>query len=199
MMYIEYIECDRTTPIEIFRFLGNQGSTWSEGSADKLVLQLGRTMRLGPHPSYLALWEIPDLSRLDAWEDYFCSPAAAKNHRSQAMHRAIHIQRAGLYDVLYSRPSPEDDTLFVVEYHDPQTSSAEEIVAAMTVRAKTHSRVSMRFVLQRVGALGPEPAVLTIWSGASYVAFEDLFRDDRMPKLRLETCGVYRKFGEEIL
>ena len=118
MIYLEFIERDRAMPIEIFRQLGNQASAWAEGAEDRMILQLGRTLRLGPAPSYLCLWEIPDLSRLDSWEAYFHSPAARMNNRSLAMHRAIHIQRAGLYDLL-SRGEPLEAPLHIVEYIDP--------------------------------------------------------------------------------
>jgi hypothetical protein len=198
MMYIEYIERDRTMPVEIFRYLGNQESAWTEGSVDKMVLQLGRTMRLGPHPSYLALWDIPDLKRLDDWEDYFHSPAAGQNRRSQAMHRAIHIQRAGVYDVLADHQLPVH-SIFVVEYYQPQGVSAEDALAALQRRAKKHSEVSIVYILMRIGALGPDPPLLAIWNGPSYTAFEQLFRDEESAGLRLETCGVYRKWGDEIL
>jgi hypothetical protein len=198
MMYVEFIERDRTMPVEIFRYLGNQESAWSEESVDKMVLQLGRTMRLGPHPSYLALWDIPDLKRLDEWEDYFRSSAAGQNRRSQAMHRAIHIQRAGVYDVLADYQPPAH-SLFVVEYYQPQGAAADGTMSALQKRAKKHSKVSILYVLMRVGALGPDPPLLVIWNGPSYVAFERLFRDDEIGGLRLETCGVYRPLGEEIL
>ena len=52
MIYLEFIERDRATPIEIFRQPGNQASAWAEGAQDRMILQLGRTLRLGPAPSY---------------------------------------------------------------------------------------------------------------------------------------------------
>ena len=126
MIYLEFIERDRAMPIEIFRQLGNQASAWAEGAQDRMILQLGRTLRLGPAPSYLCLWEIPDLSRLDSWEEYFHSPAARMNNRSLAMHRAIHIQRAGLYDIL-SRSDHLEAPLHIVEYIDPQGQNDDAI------------------------------------------------------------------------
>ena len=52
MIYLEFVERDRSIPIEIFRQLGNQASAWAEGARDRMILQLGRTLRLGPAPSY---------------------------------------------------------------------------------------------------------------------------------------------------
>src|SRR5215467_5031964 len=124
-------------PIEIFRRLGNQGSDWTEGAEDRVVLQLGRTLRLGPVPSYLCLWDIPSVARLDSWEDYFHSPAAARNARSLAMHRAIHIQRAGLYDVL-DRVENLQAPLYLIEYIDPREQGDDAIRATLAERARRH-------------------------------------------------------------
>src|SRR5689334_2525060 len=98
MIYLEYIDRDRFVPIEVFRFLADQGASWAEGHIDQMVLQLGRTMRVGPTPSWLAFWRIPTADRLDAWEAYFSSDASRTDRRGNAVHRSIHIQRAGLYD-----------------------------------------------------------------------------------------------------
>jgi hypothetical protein len=62
VIYAEFIDGDRSMPIEIFRRLGNQGSGWAEGAEDRMVLQLGRTLRLRPVPNYLRLWDILSLS-----------------------------------------------------------------------------------------------------------------------------------------
>jgi hypothetical protein len=127
MIYIEFIERETGTPIEVFRHLGNQQSAWSEGATDRMILQLGRTLRLGPTPSYLCLWEIPDIGRLDAWEEYFHSSAAAENRRSQAMHRAISIQRAGLYDVLW-RAKTLDASLYLILYCEPGGATNDALI-----------------------------------------------------------------------
>ncbi len=185
-------------PIEIFRRLGNQGSDWAEGAEDRVVLQLGRTLRLGPAPSYLCLWEIPDLARLDSWEAYFHSPAAAQNSRSLAMHRAIHIQRAGLYDVL-SRGEVLDAPLYLIEYVDPQERDDDSIRAVVADRARGRDRLAHILLLRRLGRAGPDPAVLSIWAAPDHAALEPILRDDRMSGLRLADVGVYRRFGEEVL
>jgi hypothetical protein len=198
VIYAEFIDRDRAMPIEIFRQLGNQGSDWAEGAEDRVVLQLGRTLRLGPAPSYLCLWEIPSLGRLDAWEAYFHSPAAARNRRSLAMHRAIHIQRAGLYDVL-SRAETLEAPLYLIEYVDPQGVGDDSLRGIVAERACRHDRIRQILLLRRLGRAGPEPAVLSVWSAPDYAALEPILRDDRMEGLRLVDVGTYRPFGEEVL
>jgi hypothetical protein len=63
MIYVEYIERDRFLPLEIFRQLGDQ-SAWVDPD-DTLVGSFGRTMRLGPMPSYLAFWKCKGMKRMD--------------------------------------------------------------------------------------------------------------------------------------
>jgi hypothetical protein len=182
-MYVEFIERDRSMPIEIFRQLGRQGSEWAEDSVDRLVLQLGRTLRLGPAPSYLAFWDFPDIGRLDAWEEYFSSPAALLNRRSQAMHRAIHIQRAGVYDTLYA--SPASHPLYYLEYY-------RSVPPGFTVGTD-----GLVYFLRRVGCLGPEAQGIAVWGCESYRDVETLSRREggALPM----DAGVYKDFGTETL
>ena len=108
MIYLEYIERDRHVPIEVFRYMGDQSSSWINPDDDRMILQLGRTLRFGPQPSYLAFWKIAGLERLDNWESYFGGKDWYDNTRSQAVHRSIFIQRAGLYRELTEGPSAGD-------------------------------------------------------------------------------------------
>jgi hypothetical protein len=198
MIYIEFIEREAGTPIEVFRHLGNQQSAWRDGANDRMVLQLGRTLRLGPRPSYLCLWEIPDIGRLDAWEEYFHSSAAAENRRSQAMHRAISIQRAGLYDVLW-RAETLDSVLYLVLYCEPHQLTNEAVLGAYGPEQDSNQPLRHILLLRRVGRAGPDPSVLAVWGGSSYVALEPLIRTEVHPKLSVVDLGIYRPFGAEIL
>lgn len=194
MIYIEFIEREAGTPIEVFRHLGNQQSAWSEVATDRMILQVGRTLRLGPKPSYLCLWEIPDIGRLDAWEEYFNSGAAVENRRSQAMHRAISIQRAGLYDVLWQAKTLEAP-LYLILYCEPGGLTNEALINVY----QTSDTNSQLLLLRRVGKAGPNPPVLAIWGGPSYVALEPLIRDADRQTWSVVDLGIYRPFGTEIL
>ncbi len=198
MIYLEFIERDRSVPIEVFRYLGDQQSSWAEGQVDRMVLQLGRTLRLGPSPSYLAFWRIPDISRADAWEAYFASDAASRNRRSAAMHRAVHIQRAGFYDELVAA-TPHADGFHYIEYFEAD-GSAEDIEAAFKARADTHLEAALTFLLRRIGFLGPDPPHLAVWHVPAFRGIEGLARGaPASPPVRVCTAGVYRPLGSETL
>lgn len=201
MMYVEFIERDRWVPIEIFRQLGNQGSAWADGATDRMVLQLGRTLRFGPRPSYLCFWEIPGIGRLDAWEAYFQSAAAKENSRSLAMHRAINIDRAGLYDVVIAGPS-DDSRLYAVEFLDRRASGspgADDAVASMRERGISLLGREPLYLLERIGRVGPGSSHLCVWPATDYTAIEPLLRSPLSGELETSDVGIYRGFGHETL
>ena len=199
MIYLEYIERDRHVPIEVFRYMGDQSSSWINPDDDRMILQLGRTLRFGPQPSYLAFWKIAGLERLDNWESYFGGKDWYDNTRSQAMHRSIFIQRAGLYRELTEGPSAGDG-LQVVEFFDAEDVSAEDIITAFDERARRFSSATLNLLLLRIGVYGPDPAHLAVWTFPSYGAMETFLPDQNVAKgIDIRTAGIYRKLGEEIL
>jgi len=190
VIYIEFIERDRFLPIEIFRQLARQSSDWAEASQDRLLLQIGRTLRLGPMPSYLAFWEIPDIERLDAWEVYFASLEAMQNPRSQAMHRAIHIQRAGLYQTCF-KAEQLAYPLYYLEYYNTTPANG-----ACPSNPPTHLD-SLILDLRRIGYLGPQPESIRVWGCSSYSQVKVLSEQHRQDGVAPADAGVYRDLGTE--
>ena len=203
MIYLEYIERDRFVPIELFRYMGNQDAMWIEKETDRLLLQLGRTFRLGPMPSYLAFWQIATLARIDVWQRYFTSDAAFRNYRSVAMHRTVHVQRAGLYDELVmelagSRARDQNRNWYLEYFDVPASESDTAIRSAFTKRASEFPNVQMEMLLRRVGMLGPDPAHLAVWSSTQFEDFEDLARSaPESTGVHIHGAGLYRQLGNE--
>lgn len=198
MIYVEFIDRDSAIPIEVFRYVGNQQSAWAEEADDRMILQLGRTLRLGPKPAYLCFWDIPDITRLDAWEEYFHSAAATRNPRSRAMHRAIRIERAGIYDQLCRGPSLEMP-LYLIHYCEPTVITDTELLKAYKDVIQENPDLSQILLLRRLGRAGPDPELLSIWGARSYVALEPLLRRKAPSAWKVVDLGVYRAFGEEVL
>jgi len=199
MIYVEYIERDRFLPLEIFRHLGDQ-SAWVDPD-DTLVGSFGRTMRLGPMPSYLAFWKCKGMARMDEWEAHFNSPAAQFDVAEKATHRAIHLQHAGCYDELLAAPPVDRDRLFCIEYFAAHSAMPDaDVVRHYRARAATEPGAGLNFVLRRIGRLAPDPGCLAVLSFADYATLEayERRRDDDDP-LRPTAVGVYRWFGREVL
>jgi hypothetical protein len=196
VIYLEFIERDRSIPSEIFRELVDQRTSWVEATADRMVLQLRRSWHLGPAPSFLAFWQIASIDRLDHWEAYFRSGAWQHNSRSRAMHRAIHIQRAGLYDELISGGTPSDG-LYCIEFFEVAAGTGDDILlACIRGRSRRHAGVELGFLLRRIGFLGPDPTHLAVWAAATHRDIEELARDHEDDGvMRRTTTGIYREFG----
>jgi hypothetical protein len=199
MIYAEYIERDRFMPLEIFRHLGDQ-SAWTDPD-DTLVGSFGRTMRLGPMPSYLAFWKCKGMDRMDEWEAHFNAPEAQYDHAERATHRAIHLQYGGCYDELFSSDSIDRGGLYCIEYFAAHSRVPDaDIERHFRARAAHEKGGRLDFVLRRIGRLGPDPGGIAVWTFASYKALEpfERGRDDDDP-FRPTATGVYRWFGREVL
>ena len=199
MLYVEFIERDRHTPIEVFRALGVQ-SAWDDPD-DELLGQIGRTMRLGPHPAYMAFCRFHDFKRLDEWEAHFCSEKHARDRRMHAKHQAIHHFRAGCYDEIIPARRRLSGGLYYVEFFSSVRSASDsDLTAHFMARQKRHARGDLAMVLRRIGLLAPDPGGMAIWTVDNYVAIEPIARDvggtsDITPSM----VGVYRDFAGEIL
>ena len=103
LVYIEYIS--RRPDVDIATFiedsLPESQEGWGDNHADdRLLLNLGRTWRLGPEPEYLGVWYTPaaGLDRLDDWDRIFQSGAV--NHLERPFHDVARIDAAGCYTPL---------------------------------------------------------------------------------------------------
>ena len=199
MIYIEYIERDRQMPMDIFRLYANQ-SAWT-APEDGLVGMFGRTMRLGPHPAYLAFWQCKGMARMDEWEAYFRSDDFLGHGSEHATFEAIHLVRGGCYDVLVQGPVAAPESLICIEYFGAPAADADAAIAGhFRARESAAAGASLDFVLRRIGRLGPDPGCLAVWSFADYVAMEPFQRADLDgdPYRPMET-GIYRWLGRDIL
>ena len=198
MIYIEYVERDRFMPIEIFRYLGNQ-SAWTDPD-DSLVGSFGRTMRIGPMPSYLAFWKCSGMERMDEWEAYFRSEKGKNDAHELATHRAIHLQKAGCYDEIFEGKKVDRSGLHLIEYFAAGAAEPAALTKHFKDREKKASGATLSFVLRRIGLLGPAPGALAVWTFRDYVALEPFVRATAQDGAYAPTeVGVYRWFGDEIL
>ena len=198
MIYVEFIRRDRFMPVELFRALGDQ-SSWIDPE-DALVLSVGRTLRLGPHPAYLAFWRCKGMARLDEWEAHFQSDAGLGDTAELATHKAIHISDAGCFDEVVQGPRAGGG-LHYIEFLDVPAATANEALAEhFARRAERHHPAVLNHVVRRVGLLGGPLGDMAVWTVADYVGLEPLARERHAPgPFRPRRAGVYRPFGREIL
>ena len=200
MIFIEYVQWDRWIHHEIFSVLGDQ-AWWADTdpeSDDDLVGQLARTLRLGPHPSYMAIWRCRGFGKLDEWEKYFRSDEAKKDIRAVASHKAIYLSDAACYDELITGPEIGEG-LHYIEYFNTD-SPPESLHDEFSNRAAQFEDGSLNLLLRRIGVLGPDPGGMAIWTFPDYQSLEKIARDEEgQQEFGITDAGVYRNWGEEIL
>ncbi len=199
MIYVEYFQRDRFMPIEIFRMLGDQAS-WTDVD-DKLVLNVGRTMRLGPHPSYLAFWRCKGMARLDEWEAHFNSEAGRRDVYEQATLLAINLSDAGCFDEVVAGPEAAGGLQYIEFFDAPRDAANEDLARHFRERAKAYPAAALNHVVRRIGLLGPAAlGDMAVWTFEDYVALEAIARETHTTgPMRPRAAGVYRSFGKEIL
>jgi hypothetical protein len=195
MIYIEYMEHDRSIPHEMPR--GSKGQApWPDidpGAGEHPVAVLGRALSLGPQPPFLAIWHCRTMEKLDEWGIFFKARQALTLSASR---NAIHLSHAGCYEEVYAG-EPMGEGIQYIEYFS--FGMGVEKAAVMDVfrkRAWLYEHGSLNFVLCRMGPLGPDPGGLAIWTFPSHARIEEIAVDDRLQKeAGIVRAGIYRKLG----
>jgi hypothetical protein len=197
MIYIEYMEHDRSIPVEMPR--GRKGQApWPDidpAPGDHPVAVLGRALSLGPHPPYLTIWRCRTLEKLDEWDSFF---KARRGLHVSAAGNAIHLSHAGCYEEVFTGPPMEDGLQYIEYFTFPMGSEKAPVVEIFQQRSRIYAHGTLNFVLCRMGPLGPEPGGLAIWTFPSHAHIEEIIVDDRWrSEAGIVRAGVYRKMGEE--
>lgn len=200
--YIEYISRLPGVSLDDF-YEGAAGvpQTWDAEHDDQLLLNIGRTWRVGPLPEYLHVWYNPSagIERLDHWQHVFSS-GEADTLREQ-FGRVGRVDRAGLYIPLLE-PIAGSGGPYYGEYFDFAPGATREGVCAFYGQRRiAHPEWTLNLLVDRLCKLGPEPRGLAVWS---LLRFEDLDsiaadHDASDAPIRLVTSGLYADLAKEIL
>jgi hypothetical protein len=199
-VYIEYISRRPGVPLDAFHAIagpGQQGWAATHGD-DKLILNVGRTWRLGPEPEYIAVWDTPGkgVERLGEWAAIFATGEA--DHLEVPFTAVARIDVAGLYEPLLE-PVPGTGPLYYGEFFD--VASRGEARTFFEQRAREHPERVLVLAADRIGGLGPEPRGVAFWQLPHYGALEALAGelDGVESPIELVRAGLYADIGNEIL
>lgn len=201
LIYIEYISRRPEVDIPTFYRLVNQGQEgWDDAySDDQLLLNLGRTWRLGPEPEYLGVWYSPNagLERLDAWDEIFRSGAV--NHLERPFHQVARIDVAGCYRPLLDPQRTRGAIYYAEFFRAVQGLSA--VREHYQARAARHPQQRLVLLAHRIGRLAPEPGGVAVWTAPTLAAVGVLAEELDEPggPVELVAAGVYHDFSHEIL
>jgi len=197
MIYLEFIDWDRSIPADIFRLLSKQDQ-WASDQ-DRKVINVGRHKGIGGHPTYLSGWQIRDFARLDEWESHFKSAEAAMDVAEKATFQAMDFRYCGLYDELKLTDLP-DENLHVVEYFNPAPDmNNQEFMSGLEQRESIEEAGKLAVALRRIGMLGPDPAAVVIWSFPDFSSIEGFARRPPAAGQRPASTGLFKNIGFELM
>jgi hypothetical protein len=202
-VYIEYISRRPGVPLEAFHAIAGPGQTaWSaEHSDDRLILNIGRTWRLGSEPEYIAVWHTPNkgANRLGDWAAIFASGHA--DHLELPFTAVGRIDVAGFYEPLLE-PVTGSGLVYYGEFFDVASgASREDVVSFFHDRAERHPQRMLNLAADRIGKLGPDPRGIAFWQLPSYEELDAVAveLDGTEAPIRLVRAGVYADIGQEVL
>lgn len=201
MIYVEYIS--RRPGIDLTDFcqvVRQVQQNWESGSPeDHLLLNAGRTWRLGPEPEYLSVWHVPNagLERLGQWEQAFRDRGPVGDEATMA--RVARIDAAGCYDELVE-PAPARNGLYYVELFRP-TAPREQLRQFFAGRREALPGFCLNLAAVRIGRLAPEPGGVAVWTIPGFGSLEHIARqlDGLAAPVELVSAGLYADIGREIL
>lgn len=202
LVYIEYISRRPGVSIEQFHAICGVGQRgWAgENPDDILIGMLGRTWRTGPEPEYLGIWYTPrqGLDRFDDWEQTFRSGEAAAFEEPFAI--GARIDRAGSYRPLL-KPIVGESERYYAEFFEWAPGADEDAVRAAYETRRDASRRVLNLLIDQIGALGPGPRGIALWSLPDWASLEGVVNDldENDGPVRLIDAGMYSAIGKETL
>ena len=201
MIYVEFTSRRPQVSLADFHAAATAGQEGWEGDFDDtMLLNAGRTWRLGPEPEYMTVWETnTGFDRIDDWDRIFRSGEVAE--LEDAFRAVARIDAAGCYEAV-GPSSPAHGGTYYIEFFRP-TGSNTEIADHFARRAKDHvdHGIQLAFTLVRIGRLAPEPGGMGVWVIPDFASLSSIASDlegIREP-IELVTAGTYADWGQEIL
>jgi hypothetical protein len=201
LVYVEYISRNPGVSAEAFRHvIGSMQTGWERHHEedDVLLLNVGRTWRIGPEPEFVTAWCSPaGLERLDQWEQLFAGEEQAV--WNEPFRLAGRMDAAGCYEPLVE-PRVGRTGRYYAEYFDFAAGASRDDVRAFYLeRAGRHDALELSLLVDRLGTLGPDPRGLAVWSCAAWAGLDGLVREleDGAP-VRGARGALYADLGREI-
>jgi hypothetical protein len=202
-IYIEFISRRSGVSVEGFHAIaGPAHRNWTAAyPEDRLVLNIGRTWRLGPEPEYMAVWDVPGTGtkRLGEWEQLIPVPAA--RHLEEVFGAVARIDSAGVYEPFFGTV-PGSGPIYYAEFFDWMPGSDRDGVSSFFAeRRARHQDLVLNLAADRVGMLGPDPRGIAFWQLPSYDALNVISQEPvaASAPIRLVRTGVYAEIGSEVL
>lgn len=202
LLYVEFISRRPTSSLQEFHDgAGQAQGDWADKYGDdRMILNVGRTWRVGPEPEYLCVWHTPasGLDRLDEWERLFGEGGEREHHDEFAA--VARIDRAGCYRAI-GEPTRATEGSYLVEWLSFGDVSDDEVGAVFQERAARHPDCALHCLARPLGALAPSRWGFAVWGLSSLGGAEGLVLDEPGPasKVTVADASLCADFGHEQL
>jgi hypothetical protein len=202
-VYLEYRSRWPHADLELYhRVLARKVGRWTDVYPDDvMVINAGRSWRIGPEPEYLMGFYMPNhgLERFAQWAEIWRS---GETYQMEANSRlAGRIDSAGCYAPL-REPVIAESGPYVAEFFDFAPGATRgDVSEYFDQRAAAHTNFTLHLLVDRIGKLGPDPRGFALWGIGDYAALDEIATelDDVTEPITLETMGLYEDLGFEIL
>jgi len=201
-VYIEYRSRREGVDLALFHKFSTRHGRWSqEHSVDLMILNIGRTWRIGARQDYIVAFHSPNsgLERIDEWERIFTSGAADDLIVTSRL--ANRIDTAGCYEPLLEPVVAEGGPYYVEFFDFAADGDRKDVSAFFEKRRDRQDGARLHLLVDRIGKLGPEPRGLAVWSVPGYGSAETIAVElnEVTDPVRLVSAGLYNDVGREIL
>jgi hypothetical protein len=203
LIYVEYRARRSWAGLDLFhQVVARNESTWTDSNPeDLMILNIGRTWRLGPEPEYLAIYYTPaaSLERLGEWERIFNSGAV--DYMEGAAKLAFRIEMAGCYAPLLEPVAAGTGPYYGEFFSMSEQATTDDVRTLYEHRRQQHNDLELHLLCYRIGLLAPEPGGLAIWGLPDYTALKGIAtaRIEQDGPIKVKTVGVYANVGSEQL
>ena len=202
LLYVEFIS--RRPGISLQEFherAGRAQGTWAGSyGEDVMLLNAGRTWRIGPEPEYLCVWYSPGhgLTRIDDWERLFSDSRERERHAE--FEAVARIDRAGCYEPA-GQPYRAVGGRYLVEWLSCDGADGEMLASAFAARTGRHPELQLHCLASPLGTLTPNQRGFAVWGLPSWGAAEALVRDPPNPAsgIAIADASLLAEFGHEQL
>jgi hypothetical protein len=201
LLYVEFFNRLPGVSLQEFHRVAGAVEAWSEANTDdRLVLNIGRTWRIGPEPEYLCVWysERHGLDRIDDWERVFVAAGEAAGGNGDFFSVA-RIERAGCYTVPMV-PRTGRSGRYYLEWLEIEPGVTDgEVASWFERRAGEHTTLELDVVARPLGPLAPRSLGFAVWGLPTYgdaqpVALEPI---DPAAPVRVVDASLYADVGHE--
>lgn len=202
LLYVEFISRRPSVSLEEFHErAGRAQSGWTaKYGDDRMIVNAGRTWRVGPEPEYVCVWHVPrsGVGRIDDWERLFQDSAEREHHAE--FEAVARIDRAGCYTPL-GEPTMTTEGRYLVEWLTFADVTDDHVIALFDDRSDRHPDRALHCLARPLGALAPDGRGFAVWGLSSWASAEDLVLDVPGPVtgVTVADASLCADFGREQL